>query len=119
MVHDLSEAEKICACCGASLHCIGEERSEKLDIIPATARVIVHVRPKYACRGCEEGVKRAPLPPQSIPKSIVTPGLLAWVVTGKYLDRMPLCWRAFNFDHPCALNFDQGVDGRIWGSGCG
>jgi transposase len=90
VVHDLSEAEKICACCGESLHCIGEERSEKLDIMPATARVIVHVRPKYACRGCEEGVKRAPLPPQPIPKSIVTPGLLAWVVIGKYLDRMPL-----------------------------
>ena len=90
VLHDLSEAEKVCACCGESLHCIGEERSEKLDIIPAKARVIVHVRPKYACRGCEDGVKRAPLPPQPIPKSIATPGLLAWVVTGKYLDRMPL-----------------------------
>ncbi len=90
VLHDLSEAEKVCACCGESLHCIGEERSEKLDIIPAKARVLVHVRPKYACRRCEDGVKRAPLPPQPIPKSIVTPGLLAWIVTGKYLDRMPL-----------------------------
>ncbi len=89
VIHDLPEAEKVCGC-GERLHCIGEERSEKLDIIPAKARVIVHVRPKYACRGCEDGVKRAPLPPQPIPKSIVTPGLLAWIVTGKYLDRMPL-----------------------------
>ncbi len=89
IIHDLADSEKICAC-GQPLHCIGEERSEKLDIIPAKARVIVHVRPKYACRGCEDGVKRAPLPPPPIPKSIVTPGLLAWIVTGKYLDRMPL-----------------------------
>jgi len=89
-IHDLSEAEKVCGCCGGCLHRIGEERSEKLDIIPARARVIVHVRPKYACRSCEDGVKRAPLPPQPIPKSIVTPGLLAWLITGKYLDRMPL-----------------------------
>ena len=88
--HDLSEAKKVCAGCGESLHCIGEERAEKLDIVPASVRVIVHVRPKYACRGCEEGVKPAALPPQPIPKSIVTPGLLAWIVTGKYLDRMPL-----------------------------
>lgn len=90
VLHDLSDSEKICGCCGESLHCIGEERSEKLDIIPARARVIVHVRPKYACRGCEDGVKRAPLPVQPIAKSIVTAGLLAWLVTGKYLDRMPL-----------------------------
>lgn len=89
-LHDLAEEEKVCECCGGALHCIGEERSEKLDIIPAQARVIVHVRPKYACRDCEDGVKRAPLPPQPIPKSIVTPGLLAWLITGKYLDRMPL-----------------------------
>lgn len=88
--HDLSEAEKICACCGEPLHCIGEERSEKLEIIPAKAQVLVHVRPKYACRRCEDGIKRAPLPPQPIPKSIATAGLLAWVVTGKFLDRMPL-----------------------------
>lgn len=90
VLHDLSEAEKICACCGERLHCIGEERSEKLDIIPAQAWVIVHVRPKYACRGCEEGVKRVSLPPQPIPKGIATAGLLAWLVTGKFLDRMPL-----------------------------
>jgi transposase len=89
VIHDLADSEKRCGC-GQPLHCIGEERTEKLDIIPATARVIVHVRPKYACRRCEDGVQRAPLPPQPIPKSIVTAGLLAWIVTGKYLDRMPL-----------------------------
>lgn len=39
---------------------IGEDRSERLDIVPAQLRVIVMVRPKYACRTCEEGVTQAP-----------------------------------------------------------
>ena len=90
VIHDLAEAEKVCACCGGALHPIGEARSEQLEIIPAKARVIVHVRPKYACRRCEDGIQCASLPPQPIPKSIATPALLAWVVTGKFLDRMPL-----------------------------
>ena len=42
VIHDLSDDEKVCECCGGALHCIGEERSEKLDIIPAKAGVIVH-----------------------------------------------------------------------------
>lgn len=90
VIHDLAEGERVCACCGGALHPIGEARSEQLEIIPARARVIVHVRPKYACRRCEDGIQCAPLPPQPIPKSIATPALLAWVVTGKFLDRMPL-----------------------------
>ena len=86
--HDLSEAERVCACCGEALQCIGKERSEKLKIIPAKAQVVVHVRPKYACRRWKDGFKRASLP--LIPSSIATAGLLPWVVTGKFLDRMPL-----------------------------
>ena len=39
---------------------IGEDRTERLDIIPAQLRVIVTVRPKYACRTCTDGVIQAP-----------------------------------------------------------
>ena len=84
VVHDLPEAEKVCPC-GAELVRIGEEVSEKLDIVPAKIRVVRHIRPKYACRACEgvedDGptVKTAPMPPQIIPQGIVTPGLLAHV----------------------------------------
>jgi transposase len=79
MVHDIPESEKICSC-GAPLVRIGEETSEKLDVIPVQLKVIVHVRPKYACRKCEgldsaHPVKIAPVPPQIIEKSIATPGL--------------------------------------------
>src|SRR5690554_6233498 len=64
--HELPASEKHCAC-GAERVEIGEATSEQLDIIPAKIQVLVHVRKKYACRGCEEGVKTAPLPAQPIP----------------------------------------------------
>ncbi|MDR3387645.1 MAG: IS66 family transposase zinc-finger binding domain-containing protein, partial [Rudaea sp.] len=45
-----------CPCCGGGMHCIGELRSEQLDIAPAQLRVRVTRRPRYACRSCEESV---------------------------------------------------------------
>ena len=88
--HDIPDEEKVCPCCQGTLHRMGEEISEQLDIIPAKVQVIQHVRPKYACRTCEDKVKTAPLPPQPIPRSIATPGLLAYIITSKYVDGLPL-----------------------------
>lgn len=87
--HDLPEAEKWCPC-GCARTEIGEIASEQLDIIPAQVRVLVNVRKKYACPQCEDGVVTASLPPQPIPKSNASPGLLAHVVTAKYQDALPL-----------------------------
>jgi len=52
--------QKLCPCCSGPLHVMGEDRSERLDIVPAQFRVIVTRRPKYACRSCEEVVVQAP-----------------------------------------------------------
>ena len=52
VVHDIPEEKKVCAC-GGEMSRIGEDVSEKLDIIPAVIRVIRHIRPKYACKHCE------------------------------------------------------------------
>lgn len=94
VVHDVSETEKQCAC-GCAKQCIGEEVSEQLDIQPARMQVLCHVRPKYACRKCEgtqdsgPTVSIAPPPPQLIPKSIGSAGLVAHVITAKYVDAVP------------------------------
>jgi len=94
IVHDIDESEKICGC-GEQLDRIGEDVSEKLDIIPAVIQVIKHIRPKYACKKCEglenEGpvVKVAPPPKQILPKSIATAGLLAYILTAKFCDALP------------------------------
>ena len=86
---DLADDEKTCDKCNEPLKAFGHESSCKLDIIPASVKVIEYRRLKYACT-CEECVKTASLPKSPIPKSIATPGLLAWIITGKYCDALPL-----------------------------
>ena len=90
IVHDLSPQEKICAHDGHALVEIGHEVSEQLEFIPARIEVLRHIRPKYGCPACKSGVKIAPLPPQPIPKSMASPGLLAHVAVSKYVDGLPL-----------------------------
>ncbi len=88
--YELSESEQVCDCCGNDLHVCGEDTSEQLEIIPAKVTVIKHIQVKYACRGCEEGIKTAPKPAQPIPRSIATPSLLAYIIASKFLDSLPL-----------------------------
>ncbi|MFA9462576.1 IS66 family transposase [Thiohalorhabdus methylotrophus] len=91
IVHDLPDEDKVCAEDGAALERIGEEVAEQLDVIPAKVQVLRHVRPKYACPCCEDtGVHTPAMPPQPIPGSIASPGLLAHVATAKYVDGLPL-----------------------------
>ena len=91
IVHDVPDAEKQCPCGCGEMALIGEDVSEQLDIIPAKVQVLRHVRPRYACPRCQAGgVAQAPMPPQPIPKSLASPGLLAYVATAKYVDALPL-----------------------------
>ena len=90
VVHDLPEAEKVCAADGTALERIGEEISEQLDYQPAQARVIRNIRPKYACPCCRQGVHIAPVPLALFPKSLATPALLAQITTAKFVDGLPL-----------------------------
>jgi transposase len=89
VLHDLSDDEKQCAC-GCTKEKIGEEVSEQLDIIPAKVRVLKHIRLKYACKSCDTPPQTASMPAQPIPKSQVSPGFLAYVITAKYADALPL-----------------------------
>lgn len=90
ILHDLPEDQKVCANDpNHTLVMIGEEKSEKLALVPAKATVEVHTRPKYACPTCKDGVKTEPLPPQPIPKSMATPSLLAQLATSKFVDGSP------------------------------
>lgn len=93
IVHDIED--KTCDCCGGELHKMGEDKSEKLEFIPAQIKVIEHVRPKYSCRACENNdiqvpIKQAPVPASPIPKGIATPSLLSQIITSKYQYALPL-----------------------------
>ena len=80
-----------CPCgCGAMAR-IGEDRTERLDIVPAQLRVVVTVRPKYACRACGQGgVTQAPAPARLIEGALPTEGAIAHVLVSKYADHLPL-----------------------------
>src|SRR6056297_2496305 len=80
----------ICPCGCGQMHKIGEDRTERLDIVPAQLRVLVTVRPKYACRACTDGVKQAPAPAALIEGGLPTEGAIAHVLVSKYADHLPL-----------------------------
>ena len=88
-VYDLTDEEKQCAC-GCTLTSIGEEVSEQLDTLPQITFRVVHIRKKYACKGCEETVQQAKAPEPILKQSIATPGLLAAVINSKFNHHMPL-----------------------------
>ena len=80
---------KFCPSDGSELKCIGEDVSEKLEIIPAKVKVIRTIRKKYVCQKCES-ITSAPAPVELIPKSIASSSLLAYVASAKYVDALPL-----------------------------
>lgn len=96
--HDLCPEDKLCAWCGDEMQVIGEKTSEQLDVIPMQVYVQVHHRFTYSCGKCDESIKTAPLPPQPIPKSYASAGLLAHVATAKYADGLPLYRQSKQFE---------------------
>ena len=90
ILHDLPEAQKVCAQDGTRLERFGAEYAEQLEYQPAILRVLRHIRPMYACPCCRRGVSIAPAPPSLFPKSIATPSLLAHITTAKFVDGLPL-----------------------------
>lgn len=105
---DLSLDDKVCDCCHSKLDKIGETESEKLEFVPAHIKVVKTVRPKYACKHCEQTgtetpFKIAPMPPTPIPKGIATSSLLSQLITGKYQYGLPLYRQAQMFN-------DYGID---------
>jgi transposase len=81
---------KACPCCGGALHQIGEDVSERLDVVPTTFRVLVTRRPRYGCRSCESAVVQAPAPARIVEGGIPSEALIAQVLVAKYADHLPL-----------------------------
>jgi transposase len=85
-----ADTELCCEGCRTEKVKIGEDRTEEIDYVPSSTVVRVYVRPKYACRTCENGVVQAALPHRPILKGRPGAGLLAHVITSKYGDHLPL-----------------------------
>jgi transposase len=76
--------------CGAERHIIGEDVSERLDIVPAQFRVLVTRRPKYACRSCEAGVVQSPAKPRLIEGGMPTEATIASVMLASLIETCKL-----------------------------
>jgi transposase len=93
--HDLPEAQKSCPCCGQMRRRIGSESSWQIEYIPGRFERIEHIRHKYACKHCDHNgdggnIELADKPTQPIEKGLAGPGLLAFIVTSKFADYLPL-----------------------------
>ena len=82
-------ANDACPDCGGDLKYLGEDVSEQLEYVPASFRVIRHVRPKLACACCD-AIVQAQAASRPIERGIAGPGLLAHVLVAKYADHLPL-----------------------------
>jgi len=87
---DLAPEDTACPCCRAAMVVIGEDRCERLDVIPAQFRVLVTRRPKLACRACTCVVVQQAAPSRLIEGGIPTEATVAHVLVARYADHLPL-----------------------------
>jgi transposase len=93
--YTLTEEEAACPQCGEELHVMSKEVRKELTIIPATVKVIEHVSYVYSCRSCEKNEIETPVitakaPKALLPKSMVSATLLAYILSQKFVNAMPL-----------------------------
>jgi len=94
-VYELPREQRSCSCCGEQRQEIGSEESWQIEYIPGHFERLQHVRKKYACAKCELAgenpqIATAAKAETAIEKGFAGPGLLAYIVTSKFADYLPL-----------------------------
>ena len=94
-VHELNAEQRACPCCGLERNEIGADESWQVEYLPGHFERIQHLRKKYACAACESNgaspsIETAAKPETAIDKGLAGPGLLAYIVTSKFSDYLPL-----------------------------
>lgn len=80
----------LCPCGCGEMQRVGEDRTERLDVIPAQLRVLVTIRPKYVCRTCAGASHaQAPAPEWLVPRGLPTEALVAHCMVAKHGDYLP------------------------------
>ena len=93
--YKLTDEESVCDVCGEKLSEMKKETRRELVIIPAEVKIIEHVTYSYSCRNCDKNgvngfIKEAGHPKALIPKSMVSPSLLSYIMNQKYTMSLPL-----------------------------
>ena len=89
--------DKSCPCCGGTMHLIGDNVTEQLDVLPAVLQVKRIHRPRYGCRSCEGCVVQAAAPARLVDNGMATTALVTSIAVAKY------AW------HPTAASADADV----------
>ena len=105
----------LCPCGCGEMSKIGEDVSERLDVIPAQLRVLVTRRPKYACRRCSGAVAQAHAPEHVVPGGLPTEALIAQIIVAKFGDQPITC--RFTGNPRSTPARASGWIGRHWGTG--
>lgn len=113
----IEPASTLCPCGCGEMARIGEDVSERLDVIPAQFRVLVTRRPKYACRRCAQGMAQAHAPEHVVPGGLPTEQLIAWIMVSKFGDHLPFYRQADIFRRQ-GLDLDRGTLGNWTGRAC-
>ena len=79
--------------CGQPMTRVGEDVSERLDIVPAEFFVHRHIYGKWSCRCCQrQGIERLvqePAEPQIIDGGIAASGFAAHTLISRFVDHLP------------------------------
>lgn len=112
VVHDLSEAEKMCTVCPVPhpLKRMSEQSSECYRFEPPKLSVEKHIRPIYVCEERQEDVRIAPVPATILPKTQASPSLLAHLITSKFVDGLPI-YRVVRQLMRCGADLHEGTVG--------
>ena len=91
--HEPQDTTCTTAGCGQAMTRVGEDVSERLDIVPAEFFAHRHIYGKWACRCCQrQGIERLvqePADPQIIDGGIAASGLVAHTLISRFVDHLP------------------------------
>lgn len=82
------EPEDTTCACGRPMQRVGEDISERLDIVPAEFFVHRHIYGKWSCKCCQVLVQE-PAEPQIVDKGLPTAGLVAHTLVSRFVDHIP------------------------------
>jgi transposase len=107
----------LCPCGCGEMAKIGEDVSERLDVVPAQFRVLVTRRPRYACRRCSGAVVQAHAPEHVVPGGLPTEALIAQVIVAKFGDHLPFYRQADIYTRQ-GIKLDRATLGNWAGRAC-
>ena len=107
----------LCPCECGEVAKIGEDISERLDLVPAQLRVLVTRRPRYACRRCSGAVVQAHAPEHVVPGGLPTEALIAQVIVSKFGDHLPFYRQAGIYKRQ-GIALDRATLGNWVGRAC-